>query len=216
MTTKLSNAAAGVKLAALTALLNGGSLKIYTGSMPTNVEDSATGTLLLTEALSATAFGAPSSVSGADATAAMNAVTQANGATTADPGYYRLCKSDGTAVEQGLVAAPRAVTVTIASPGVFTSVAHGFANGAPVKLATNGALPTGLTAGTTYYVVSTATDTFGLSATVGGSAINTSGTQSGTHTVTRQDGDLNLGAPIYSGQPVVISSWTKTEPVLGA
>jgi hypothetical protein len=76
-------------------------------------------------------------------------------------------------------------TMTIASPGVVTRVAHGFAAGQPIKFSTTGALPTGVTAGTTYYVIATglATDTFRFSATVGGAAVNTSGTQSGTHYV---------------------------------
>jgi hypothetical protein len=75
------------------------------------------------------------------------------------------------------------ITVTIASPGVVTLNAHGFPANAPVVLATTGALPTGLAAATTYYVTSPTTNTFQLSATKGGSAINTSGTQSGVHTV---------------------------------
>jgi hypothetical protein len=74
------------------------------------------------------------------------------------------------------------VTITIASPGVVTWTAHGLAAGTPVAFSTTGALPTGLTAGTVYYVKSPATDSFSVSATVSGSAINTSGTQSGTHT----------------------------------
>lgn len=74
-------------------------------------------------------------------------------------------------------------TVTIASPGVWTAAAHGLPNGASVLLSTTGALPTGLAVGTTYYVVSTATNTFQLSATSGGSAINTSGSQAGVHTI---------------------------------
>lgn len=80
------------------------------------------------------------------------------------------------------------VTITIASPGVVSWTAHGMSNGTAVKLSTTGALPTGLTAGTTYYVVNAATNTFQLSATRGGTAINTSGTQSGTHTATQLDG----------------------------
>lgn len=74
-------------------------------------------------------------------------------------------------------------TVTIASPGVFSKTAHGYAAGRPVKFSTTGALPTGLTAGTTYYVIATGltADAFQLSATVGGAAVNTSGSQSGTH-----------------------------------
>lgn len=74
-------------------------------------------------------------------------------------------------------------TVTIASPAVFTATSHGLNNSDPIALTTSGALPTGLTANTTYYVINTATNTFQLSATVGGSAINTTGSQSGVHTV---------------------------------
>lgn len=80
------------------------------------------------------------------------------------------------------------VTITIASPGVVTWTAHGLANGATVVLSTTGALPTGLTAGTTYYVVNSATDTFELAATSGGASINTSGTQSGVHTAVAVNG----------------------------
>ncbi len=74
------------------------------------------------------------------------------------------------------------VTISIASPGVVTDTAHGLSAGAPVVFLTSGALPTGLTAGTWYYVLSTTTNTYQLAATPGGAAINTSGSQSGTHT----------------------------------
>lgn len=74
-------------------------------------------------------------------------------------------------------------TVTLASPGVFTLVAHGLSVGDSLFLTTTGALPTGLAANTLYYVVSVPTaDTFTVSATEGGTAINTSVSQSGTHT----------------------------------
>lgn len=75
-------------------------------------------------------------------------------------------------------------TMTIASPGVVTWTNHGLSANDPVKFTTTGALPTGVTAGTTYYVLSASitTNTFQISATPGGAAINTSGSQSGTHT----------------------------------
>jgi hypothetical protein len=76
------------------------------------------------------------------------------------------------------------VTITIASPGVVSWTAHGLAAGTPITFSTTGALPTGLVAGTVYYVVTLDADSFKVSATAGGSAINTSGTQSGTHTAT--------------------------------
>lgn len=75
-------------------------------------------------------------------------------------------------------------TISIAAPGVITRTAHSLENGVAVVFSTTGALPTGLTAGTIYYVVNRTADTFQVAATVGGTAITTSGTQSGTHTVT--------------------------------
>jgi len=75
------------------------------------------------------------------------------------------------------------VTVTIASPAVVTWASHGLVAGTTVVFSTTGALPTGLTAGTTYYVRNPATNTFEVAATSGGAAINTTGSQSGVHTV---------------------------------
>ena len=68
-------------------------------------------------------------------------------------------------------------TVTIASPAVLTASLR---NGTAVMLNTTGALPTGLSVGTVYYVVGSSGTTCNLSATYGGAAINTSGSQSGT------------------------------------
>lgn len=77
------------------------------------------------------------------------------------------------------------ITVTIAAPGVVSWTAHGLAVGDQVKFSTTGALPTGITAGTTYFVEEVVdADSFKISATSGGSAITTTGTQSGTHTGT--------------------------------
>lgn len=76
------------------------------------------------------------------------------------------------------------VTISIANPGVVTWTGHTLQNGNQVILTTSGALPTGLAVGTTYYVINQATNTFQLSATPGGSATVTTGTQSGTHTAT--------------------------------
>jgi len=71
-------------------------------------------------------------------------------------------------------------SVTIASPGVV-STSLNLVNGTALMLTTTGALPTGLVVGTIYYVVNTSGTTFNLSATPGGAAINTSGTQTGVH-----------------------------------
>lgn len=78
-----------------------------------------------------------------------------------------------------------AVTITIASPGVVTLAGHGYVANQPLAFKTTGALPTGLTAGTIVYVVgsSITTNTFQVSAAPNGTAINTSGSQSGTQSV---------------------------------
>ena len=85
------------------------------------------------------------------------------------------------------------VTMTIASPAVVTLTNHDLVAGQAIIFRTTGALPTGVTAGTTYYVKSTglAANTFQFSATAGtdGTAVDTSGSQSGTHTLER---DANL------------------------
>lgn len=87
-------------------------------------------------------------------------------------------------------------TVTIASPGVFTCNGHGFYDGMPVVFSTTGALPTGLTAGTTYFLIATGltANAFEVATAPGGTAINTSGSQSGTHTVTQNTTVRGTGA----------------------
>ncbi|PKV47998.1 hypothetical protein CLU92_5473 [Janthinobacterium sp. 61] len=96
-------------------------------------------------------------------------------------------------VSESKVGVSSAVTLSIASPGIVTWVAHGQAAGTPVSFATTGALPTGLVAGATYYVLSPAANTFSLSATVGGAAIATTGSQSGVHTASA---GLNVNKPL--------------------
>lgn len=86
------------------------------------------------------------------------------------------------------------VTVTIATPAVFSKASHQLQNGDAFTLTTTGALPTGLTVGTTYYVVSAAAGTFQAAATKGGAAINTTGSQSGVHTMTPEH-TLNTTTP---------------------
>lgn len=123
-------------------------------------------------------------------------------------------KADGTAVSRTTYASLFAalvesavVTMTIASPGVVTWTAHGRSANDPVKFSTTGALPTGFVAGTTYYVVgaSITTNTFQLSATAGGTAINTTGTQSGVHTAIHApfgtgDGSTTFNVPDLRGE----------------
>lgn len=92
-------------------------------------------------------------------------------------------------VFQKFVTIPATITVTIASPGVVTWTNHGLSINSSFQFTTTGALPTGITANTPYFIVSSGfgASAFQFSATAGGVAINTSGSQSGVHT----------GTPVY-------------------
>jgi microcystin-dependent protein len=115
------------------------------------------------------------------------------------PSGYLLC--DGTAVSRatysGLftaIAPSFTVTITIASPAVGTTATNGFVMGDKVSFKTTGALPTGLAVNTDYYVSTSGATTFFLfdtqahaiadnGAGTGTGVINTSGSQSGVHTI---------------------------------
>jgi microcystin-dependent protein len=102
-------------------------------------------------------------------------------------------------------------TVTIATPGVFTLAGHGLITGDQIYITTTGALPTGLSINTLYYVIFTDANTFRLATTranaVVGTAIATSGTQSGTHTMRHcpyglGDGTTTFNIPDARGRVV--------------
>lgn len=80
------------------------------------------------------------------------------------------------------------VTMTIATPCVITWLAHGLVSGQRVQFTTTGALPTGLSVSTTYWVNVISSDTFRVSSSLAnlqaGTYIATSGTQVGVHTAT--------------------------------
>lgn len=76
-----------------------------------------------------------------------------------------------------------AVTITISTPAVVTKVAHGLVDDQAVMFSTTGALPTGITVGTIYYTNYTTVNTFEISLYIGGGTVNTSGAQSGVHTL---------------------------------
>ena len=77
---------------------------------------------------------------------------------------------------------PSTVSITIATPAVVTAILN-LADNTAIQFQTTGALPTGLTVGTTYYTKYLTATTFNVSLTPGGAAINTSGTQSGVTSI---------------------------------
>lgn len=96
---------------------------------------------------------------------------------------------------------PQTFTVTIATPGVVTKTGHGFLGGERLRLSTTGALPTGLNTVTDYFVWYIDANTFRLqemSHVLAGTFINTSGTQSGTHSFTRSLWGLGDGSSTFN------------------
>jgi len=66
-----------------------------------------------------------------------------------------------------------AATIVVANPGTadFTATAHGIADGERVTFVADGEMPLGLSAGVTYYVITSAANTFQVSLTLAGPAV---------------------------------------------
>ena len=77
------------------------------------------------------------------------------------------------------------VTMTIANPCVVSTTIN-IPDKTAIVLETTGALPTGLLVGTTYYTRYVSSSTFNLSLTPTGALIITTGSQSGTHTISQR------------------------------
>lgn len=111
-----------------------------------------------------------------------------------DPGQIKFkeaiqsCNPYQFKVDWGADCAPEgAVTISVADPAVISWTGHGLPAGQAVTFQSTGALPTGITAGTVYYVMSTGltADTFQVTTTKGGTtAVATTLAGSGTHTAT--------------------------------
>lgn len=121
--------------------------------------------------------------------------TNANGAHTGCR-YFNGYLWYWTATKLGYLQVSGSITTSIANPCVVTLASHGIVTAEAVSFTTTGALPTGITAGTTYYARPdtslTEVNEFWLydtaaHATSGGATgrVATSGTQSGTHTLWR-------------------------------
>jgi len=71
---------------------------------------------------------------------------------------------------------------TAAVTDIITSAAHGLSERDCIQLTTATTLPAGLSLATNYYLINVTTNTFKLSATPGGTAVNITDTGTGTHT----------------------------------
>ena len=81
-------------------------------------------------------------------------------------------------------------TITIANPAVVTATDR-YTEGAPIVFETTGALPTGVETGTTYYIRNYVAGVFNVSATPSSALIQTTGTQSGTQSISQRAVDLS-------------------------
>lgn len=96
-------------------------------------------------------------------------------ATITDAGLWDAVSGGNFLTAIPLGAPARGFASAIASTDAFTSPAHGLVDDDRVRfraVSGVGNLPTGLSESTLYFVVSAATDTFQVSATLGGAAVN--------------------------------------------
>lgn len=116
----------------------------------------------------------------------------------------------GESLEAIISASLGTATMTIASPCVVTRNSHGLTANTSIYFTTTGALPTGVTAYTAYYVISTGltANTFQFSTTLGGAAVNTSGTQSGTHSLFTNDRSTK-DVFLYGMRTVPSTTWRR-------
>jgi len=132
---------------------------------------SISGTTLTVSAVASGSIGVGQTISGTGVTAGTTITALVTG--SGNVGSYTVSASQTVA------------STTITATGGTVTVGAAPSNGDIVIFTTTGALPTGITSGTTYYVVNRTSTTFQFSATSGGSAIAVTGTsQSGTQTAT--------------------------------
>ena len=104
MTAAIYTSPATTAMTAFTATLNGGTIAIYTGSQPV-ANAALTGTQIVTLALAATAFAAPTTTGSGNSTvvqAAANAITPGTATSTNNAGYFALFRSTGATVATGV------------------------------------------------------------------------------------------------------------------
>jgi len=188
------------------AALNATSLSTVTGfkaADTANVAGTTPGARGLTALSQATTLDADS-VGGLSASvlAPIGSISLFGGPTSPPTGWLScdgssLSRSTYSSLFSVLVKSIGTFTVTLATPGVFTLTAHGLTSGDGVYFTTTGSLPTGLSSNTIYFVTVVTVDTFKVSTTyanyVAGTFVNTSVSQSGTHTSFRSPWGVPAG-----------------------
>jgi len=119
--------------------------------------------------------------------------TAGTGTTATYFGIGSLTSGAGVLYYSGELIGPGVVITGVnAGTDTLTATSHGFSNNNAVFVRnTDGTLPGGLSAGTTYFVVGATTNTFQLSLTQGGSAVDITDAGNGTHRL-----HLNKNIPV--------------------
>ena len=114
---------------------------------------------------------------------------------------------------------PVQITISIASPGVVTlPVGFVVTEGTAIEFNSSGALPTGLSVGVVYFVKNSTGATFNVALTLGGAAINTSGSQSGLQFLSPRGINLasigDADTPLFQNN-IIVSDTSRFVIVLG-
>ena len=106
MTAAIYTVPATTAMTAFTTVLNGGTIAVYTGTQPA-ANASLTGTQIVTMALAATAFAAPTVTGSGNAAilqASANSITAGTATSTNTAGYFALMGSSGSTIATGVCA----------------------------------------------------------------------------------------------------------------
>lgn len=119
----LATASASTSLAAAGALLNNGTLRLYSGTIPTTPETAVGAQVLLaTFTFAATAFGTPSFAAGLESATASfvsNSVLPGNAGTVA---WARALRSDGTTVFADFTVGTTGTDIIVANTSLVTTI----------------------------------------------------------------------------------------------
>lgn len=219
-TTVCTISAANPAVVTMTNTFSAGQPVVFssTGYLPTNIVAGTTYYVIST-GLSGSSFQISATVGGAAINTTATTATFTNGSDTITAGATenlvvgQIIRFAGTSVvnfsnatDYYVTAVPTGTTFKVSATNGGTAITAGAvtSNGTLVQAGTHycsttGALPTGVTEGTTYYVLSTdlAANTFKFSTSVGGAAVNTSGSVTGSpvyNVYTGNDNNSGLSA----------------------
>jgi hypothetical protein len=117
----LAQASAAAMLAAVAALCNGGTLTIYSGTMPASPETALSGnTALVRFTFSSPAFGSASYASGNESVGASFVSSNVAPLATGTATFARILKSDGTTVVMDLTVGTGSTDVVVGSTSIVT------------------------------------------------------------------------------------------------